>query len=366
LRLLVAAGGTGGHLYPGLAVAASFEQLSGGADVIFVGTEKGLESRLVPAAGYELEIVRAHPLRGGSFGRKLAGVAGLVGSFVDAARLLARVKPTVVFGVGAYVSGATLLMAAVERIPTLLLEPNAEPGLANRWLGPFVDEAACAFEETTRYFGRKAIVTGNPVRKDIAEVKELSPQTADGMRILVFGGSQGSRALNRAVTESLSLLAGDLSRLEITHQTGPKDEEWVRKAYEGHGIARFTVVSYIDGMAEAYERADLVVCRAGATTCAELASAGRPSLLVPLAIAGGHQEANAEAMASAGAAHVIKEKDLSPGAVAREIRDFLETPETRSDMAKRARSLARPDAADAVARRLLDLARPGSGKGTVA
>lgn len=366
VRLLVAAGGTGGHLYPALAVAASFQRLSGGAEVIFAGTERGLESRLVPQAGFPLELVRAHPLRGGSMGRKLAGVFGLFGSVIDAARLLGRTKPDVVFGVGAYVSGAVMLSASLKRIPTLLLEPNAEPGLANRWLGPFVDEACCQWQETTRYFGKKATVTGTPVRREIAAVAPLPLQTSDRMRILVFGGSQGSKVLNRAVTDTLPLLSADLPSLEITHQTGPRDLEWVRKAYEGHGEGQFSVVSYIDRMDEAYERADLVVSRAGATTCAEIACAGRPALLVPLTLAGGHQEKNAASMLSAGAARVLLEPDLSATALARELRELLAAPEERSKMADHARALARPDASDAVARRLLALARSRKAKGAAA
>jgi UDP-N-acetylglucosamine--N-acetylmuramyl-(pentapeptide) pyrophosphoryl-undecaprenol N-acetylglucosamine transferase len=361
LRLLVAAGGTGGHVYPALAVASSFLSLAKGAEVIFVGTARGLESRLVPEAGFPLELVRARPLRGGSLARRLSGVAGLFAGLVDALRLTGRVKPDVVFGVGAYVSGAVMLTAALRRIPTLLLEPNAEPGLANRWLGPFVDEAACAWEETTRYFGKKAIVTGNPVRPEIAAVAPLRAQTPDSLRILVFGGSQGSSVLNRALAESLPLLEVHREKLEITHQTGPKDLESVRLAYERHGLGTASVVTYIDDMSAAYERADLVVSRAGATTCAELACSGRPSILVPLALAGGHQERNAEMMAGAGAARVLRETTLDGAAIARELKDLLASPEERERMAARARALARPGAAEAVARRLVALARSGKG-----
>jgi len=357
LRLLVAAGGTGGHLYPAIAVAERFRDLAEGAEVIFVGTERGLESSIVPAAGFPLELVRAAPLRGGSLLRKLRGVQGLFFGLFDSVRLLKRFDPQIVMGVGAYVSGTLLLAAALKRIPTLILEPNAEPGLANRWLAPFVDEAACAWEETTRYFGKKGFVTGNPVRREIVEVLPLGPQTSKKMRVLIFGGSQGSAALNRAIEGSLSILSSELHRLDWVHQTGPRGLPSVREAYARHSV-RAQVVPYIERMHEAYEAADLVIARAGATTCAELACAGRGALLLPLPLAGGHQERNAEMMAGAGAARVLRESDLTPaisGRLAREILDLLNAPEERTRMAASARALARPDAADNVARRLLRL-----------
>lgn len=358
-RLLVAAGGTGGHLYPAIAVAERFRELSKGAEVIFAGTERGLETRIVPSAGFRLELLRAAPLRGGSLLRKIRGVEGLVLGFFDSVRLLRRFDPQVVMGVGAYVSGTLVLAAALKRIPTLILEPNAEPGLANRFLAPFVDEAACAWEETKPYFGKKGFVTGNPVRREIIDVAPLGPQTRDAMRVLVFGGSQGSRALNRAVTESLSVLTAQLHRLEWVHQTGSTDLEWVREAYARHG-ARAQVVPYIDAMHREYEAADLVLSRAGATTCAELACAGRGALLFPLGLAGGHQEKNAEMMARAGAARFLRESELTPERLARELHTLLDAPEERERMAASARALARPDAAENVARRLVELA---SGRG---
>lgn len=354
-RLLVAAGGTGGHLYPAIAVGERFRELSTGAEVIFAGTERGLETRIVPSAGFRLELLRAAPLRGGTLLRKIRGIEGVVLGLVDSVRLLRRLEPQVVMGVGAYVSGTLVLAAALKGIPTLILEPNAEPGLANRWLAPFVDEAACAWEETKRYFGKKGFVTGNPVRREITDVAPLGPQTRDVTRILVFGGSQGSTALNRAVTESLPPLAAELHRLEWVHQTGPRDLEWVREAHARHRT-RAQVVPYIDAMHQAYEAADLVLSRAGATTCAELACAGRGALLFPLPLAGGHQEKNAEMMANAGAARFLRESDLTPVRLSGEILALLDRPEERARMAASARRLAQPHAAENVARRLLDLA----------
>jgi len=351
--LLVAAGGTGGHLYPALAVADKYRELAGPSDITFVGTKRGLETRIVPKAGFPLELVRAEPLRGGTIGRKLKGLYGLVFGMVDAVRLVRRVRPRVVLGVGAYVSGTVLLTAALRGIPTMILEPNAEPGLANKWLAPFVDEAACAWQETTRYFRGKGFVTGNPVRQSVVDVPPLrEPSTT--MRVLAFGGSQGSRALNDALIESVPLLASVASRVKITHQTGPNDLERVRRAYEA-GAIDACATPYIDAMDEAYADADVVVARAGATTCAELAAAGRPAVLLPLSLAGGHQESNARLLSRAGAATMITSSDLSGEALASSLLRLLDAPDERARMAAQARGLARPDAAVDVARRLVRL-----------
>jgi UDP-N-acetylglucosamine--N-acetylmuramyl-(pentapeptide) pyrophosphoryl-undecaprenol N-acetylglucosamine transferase len=263
-------------------------------------------------------------------------------------------------GLGAYVSGTVLLTAALRGLPTLILEPNAEPGLANKWLGPFIDEAALAWEETSRHFGAKSIVTGNPVRQSIVDVPPLTEQTQGPvMRVLLFGGSQGSTILNRAMTGSLPLLADVSERLHIVHQTGPSDFESVRKAYEEHSVNGHAT-PYIDAMDEAYAQSDLVVSRAGATTCAELAASGRPAVLVPLPLAGGHQEANAAMLERAGAARTIRQSGLTPERLTEELVSLLEAPGQRLAMAANARSLARPDAAARVAERLVALSKGAS------
>ena len=354
-HLVVAAGGTGGHLYPALAVAERFRDLLEGARVTFIGTERGLESRIVPKAGFPLEYVRAQPLRGGSLLKKMKGVLAVIPAMIDARRILKKLRPSVVMGLGAYVSGTVLFTAALRGIPTLILEPNAEPGLANKWLGPFIDEAALAWEETTRYFGAKAVVTGNPVRQAIVDVPPLTEQ-AQGpvMRVLLFGGSQGSSILNRAMTDSLPLLADVSERLQILHQTGSSDFERVQRAYEESSV-NGRVIPYIDAMDEAYAGSNLVVSRAGATTCAELAASGRPALLVPLPLAGDHQEANANLLERAGAAHSIRQSELTPERLAQELVSLLGAPEKRLVMAAAARALARPDAGKKVAERLVAL-----------
>ena len=353
LRLLVAAGGTGGHLYPALAVARELEQRDSEAEVIFVGTRRGLEGKVVPQAGYPLEILRVDPLRGGSLLRKLKGFLQIGPAMIESSRLLRRVRPHVVMGVGGYVSGPLLAVAAVSGVPTLILEPNAEPGLTNRWLSSWVDAAALAWEETGRFFRGNGFVSGNPVREEIARVEFRPP--SESMHLLLFGGSQGSLALNRAMVEALTHLRSHRDRLRITHQTGEAGLEWVRTAYREEGwTARVEV--YLDAMAKEYADCDLVVSRAGATTCAELAAAGRGAILVPLPLAGDHQRANADAMARAGAAQVVPQEELTGENLARTIIDLLEDRTGRQRMAEAARELARPEAAGMIVDRLVELA----------
>jgi UDP-N-acetylglucosamine--N-acetylmuramyl-(pentapeptide) pyrophosphoryl-undecaprenol N-acetylglucosamine transferase len=256
-------------------------------------------------------------------------------------------------GVGGYVSGPLLAVAGISGVPTLVLEPNATPGLANRWLIPFVDAAALAWEETKKFFGPKSFVSGNPVREAITRVPPR-PAGAD-LQLLVFGGSQGSRVLNQAMVAALPHLEPMKDHLEVTHQTGEAELESVRAAYQQGGFSA-RVEPYLEEMEREYTGCDLVVSRAGATTCAELAAAGRPSILVPLPLAGGHQRDNAEMMVRAGAARLLAEEALSGESLARTILELQDEPERRQSMAKSARALARPEAARIIAERLLGLA----------
>lgn len=353
LRVLVAAGGTGGHLYPALAVVRELESERSDTEAIFVGTRRGLERRLVAEAGYSLELLRVEPLRGGSPLRKLKSLIALFLGVLDARRMLRRLRPHVVLGIGGYVSGPLLAMAALGGFPTLILEPNAVPGLANRWLARWVDDVALAWEETRSHFRGKGFVAGNPVRREIAAVPPELPDT--GLRLLVFGGSQGAHALNVAMAEALPHLHGVRARLSVVHQTGMADLESTRAAYRRAGMPA-KVETYLDEMAREYAASNLVLCRAGATSCAELAASGRPALLVPLPLAGGHQRHNAEMMERAGAARVIPQGELEGEMLARILVRLIEAPGDLRQMGERARALARPHAAGVIARRLLALA----------
>lgn len=351
-RLLVAAAGSGGHIYPGLAVARAFAE-AGPADIRFVGTASGLESRLVPRHGFDLELVEVPPIRGRSPFVLPRTSVRVLRSVAAMRRLLREFRPDVVFGTGGSVSGVAVFAARLLGIPSLILEPNAEPGYATRWSSPFASEVAVAWEATRRYFRRSTVVAGVPVRPEFFSV--APPPGANGtVCVLVTGGSQGASRLNRLVVDSLPALRERPGHLRITHQTGPAEESRVRDAYRDAGVEA-RVVAWLDDMPRAMEAADLVVGRAGAITCAELIAAGRPGLLVPAPVAGAHQQQNAAALADAGA--VLSLDEESSGAeFAAALRALADSPERRADMTKAARQLVRDRPAERLAARLHELA----------
>lgn len=358
VRLLIAAGGTGGHLYPGLAVLEALKARTD-VDALFVGTERGIEARVLPALGHSLTLVDVSPLNGVRGKALVSAMGKLPGAAVACARILARFRPHAVLGVGGYASGPVMAMAILARVPTAVVEPNAIPGLTHRWVGRFVDRAYVTYEETVRYFGKdRARVFGTPVRKVFLEAAR---QTRDGrtgrLHVLVTGGSQGARALNRVVPGAVAKLRASGMDFTVTHQTGPLDQETVAKEYIARGIDA-EVVGYITNLAEAMARADLVVCRAGAGTVAELCVVGRPALFVPLPTAADdHQTKNAQAMAARGAAECLAQRDLTEASLAERLERLLIEPDRLRTMGERARSLGRADAADKVAEDLLALLR---------
>jgi UDP-N-acetylglucosamine--N-acetylmuramyl-(pentapeptide) pyrophosphoryl-undecaprenol N-acetylglucosamine transferase len=350
--VLIAGGGTGGHVFPALAVAA--ELVAAGAAVEFAGTARGFEARLVPSAGYTLHTLPVRGLRGKSPIDLIRGGALLPIAFARAIALVGRLRPDAVLGVGGYASGPALAAAWCRRVPIALHEQNAIPGLTNQVLARLARIVAVSFEASRGSFARPVVVTGNPVRAAFFEIPPVLP--AVQIRLLIFGGSQGSRVINRAVAAALPLLAG--APLEIVHQTGEADLAEVRTPYAGSSFATARVVPFLDDMPAAFAAADLILSRAGATTSAELAAAGRGALLVPFAAAaGGHQEANARALVAAGAAEIMLERDLDGARLAARLRDLAGDPGRLADMGARARTLARPDAARDVARLVLGLVR---------
>ncbi|HUF46879.1 MAG TPA: undecaprenyldiphospho-muramoylpentapeptide beta-N-acetylglucosaminyltransferase [Vicinamibacterales bacterium] len=353
-RLLIAGGGTGGHLYPGLAVAHEVRRRHPGARVTFAGTARGIEARVVPREGFDLDCIRSAGLKGKSIASRVRGVAVLPRGVLDAWRVITARRPQIVVGVGGYSSGPVVLMAALRRIPTLVLEQNAVPGLTNRLLARWVSAAGVAFDEAASYFGRKAFVAGNPVRAEF-----LVPAGAAGAgvragtpRLLVVGGSQGARIVNAAMREAAPRLAAHDPVPSVVHQTGERDLSSVRGAYVTAGLPA-TAEAFLDPVAPAMAAADLVVCRAGATTLAELAALGRPALLVPFAAAtDDHQRKNAEVLRDAGAAEVILERDLSGEALAARIGSLLSDPSRLERMGEAMHRFARPDAAARIVDRL--------------
>ena len=354
LRVVIAGGGTGGHLYPGIAVARELRRRQPDAQITFAGTARGIEARVIPREGFELDTLRSVGLKGTSLAARLRGLLLIPLSAIDAWSILSRRTPNLVIGVGGYSSGPVVAIAALRRIPTLLLEQNAVPGLTNRLLAPAVSAAAVTFESTASFFGRRAIVTGNPVRSEFFEPSPAAPAIGPP-RILIFGGSQGAHAINMAMVEAAAQLAAHPGGMAITHQTGERDLELVRDGYRRAGLEA-RVEPFLFAMDREIKAADLVVCRAGATTIAELTAAGRPAVLVPLPTAADdHQRKNAEVLGAAGAAEVVEQTDLQGGSLAARIQALINTPDRLATMAAAARKLARPDAVRVIADKAIEL-----------
>jgi UDP-N-acetylglucosamine--N-acetylmuramyl-(pentapeptide) pyrophosphoryl-undecaprenol N-acetylglucosamine transferase len=348
--VLIAAGGTGGHLFPGLAVADEIVRRDPAARVVFAGTPRGLESRLVPRGGYQLELLPILPLNGVGLARMLKGLLALPWGLLRSAGLILRLRPAAVLGIGGYAGGPVTLLAALLGVRAVVLEPNARPGFTNRVLRPFVRAAACAYEEAQAAFGAKGVLTGNPVRGGFAAQPRKDHR--EPLALLAFGGSQGSRVLNQALVAALPHLPG-AGRLRIVHQTGPAMRDEVEAAYRAAGRAA-EVVPFLDDMERRFGEADLVVSRSGATTCAELTAAGKAAVLVPFALAADdHQRTNARALAAAGAAVVLEERDLSGESLADAVRALVDEPTRIAAMEEAARRIGRPDAAARVADLLL-------------
>jgi UDP-N-acetylglucosamine--N-acetylmuramyl-(pentapeptide) pyrophosphoryl-undecaprenol N-acetylglucosamine transferase len=359
LRVVVAGGGTGGHLYPGIAVARELVRREPEAQISFAGTKRGIESRVIPREGFPLDVLRSVGIRGASPVAYAKGVALIPLSLADAWRILSRRTPDVVVGVGGYSSGPVVVAAVLRRIPTLLLEQNAVPGLTNRSLARLVDAAAVTFEETVTYFGRRGFVTGNPVRAEFLESSDDAAGTSahrGATRVLIFGGSQGAHAINMAMVEAAPKLAARHGGLAITHQTGERDLEHVRDSYRKSGL-QARVEPFLFTMDREIKIADFVVSRAGATTLAELTAAGKPAVLIPLPTAADdHQRKNAEVLARAGAAEVLEQRMLTGDRLAERILALASDVGRRQAMGRAARTLAKPHAARDIADRVLVLA----------
>ena len=356
MKVMIAAGGTGGHIYPGIAVANEILRRDASSEVLFVGTSRGLETKIVPENGFQLALIHSVGLKNVGVKGKIKGLMTLPRSFIEARRLLKEFRPSVVVGAGGYVSGPVLMMAVVMGVPTLVMDSNALPGFTNRRLAKFVDRAALTFQEALPFFGKKGTVTGNPVRKEFFEVKpkERNGQTS----VLVFGGSQGARAINNAMIGALDHLNGTRETMRVVHQTGEADFEKVRTAYSDHGWESADVRPYISDMMHEFERANILICRAGATTCAEIAAAGKAAIMIPLPTAADdHQRKNAEAMQNAGAAKMIIQDQLSPEGLASALAELSNSPETIAKMEHAAKNLSREDAAGATVDIIEELAR---------
>lgn len=355
MRVVIAAGGTGGHIYPALAIANQLKS-SYGAQILFVGTPRGLESRLVPPAGYKLSLIQVGQFNQVSLVTKLRTLLDLPLSVMHCRKLLHDFRPHVVIGVGGYASGPAMAAAILGRIPTLAVEPNAYPGMANRMVGKWVRAAAINFEAAAKYF-RNPQVTGIPVRADFFR---LAPRPNGGTpHLLVFGGSQGARALNILMPQIVAQLLEAVPGLTVLHQAGAKHADTTLAAYFASGAPsnRWQVLDFLDDMPKRFEAADLVLSRSGASTVAELAAAGKPSLLVPFPqSADDHQRKNAEAFVEAGASRMILESKLTPALLLETLTGMLKDREALKLMSPRVRSLAHADATQRIASMVAELA----------
>ncbi|MGA8301809.1 MAG: undecaprenyldiphospho-muramoylpentapeptide beta-N-acetylglucosaminyltransferase [Terriglobales bacterium] len=344
MRVIIAGGGTGGHVIPALAIAQQLRKQFG-AELLFIGTARGIETRLVPQAGFPLELIRVGALKNVSLMTRAKTMFDLPRALWTSGRIVSDFRPDVVIGVGGYASGPAMLAAIRRRIPTLAFEPNAVPGFANRMVARFVSAAAVHFEETAEYF-RNARVTGVPVREAFFGIPE---KPAGPPVLLVFGGSQGAHAINQAMIESLPGLRAKVPALHIIHQTGERDYPSVQTAYQNAGISS-EVHKFIDDMPGTFTRSDLLVCRSGASTVGEITAAGKPAIFVPFPrAADDHQNKNARALESAGAAVVVEESNLEAAYLVETIVALLSDRARLRAMSEAARSLAHPKAVQDIA-----------------
>ncbi|PIF02933.1 MAG: undecaprenyldiphospho-muramoylpentapeptide beta-N-acetylglucosaminyltransferase [Desulfococcus sp.] len=362
-RLIIAGGGTGGHLFPGIAVSDELRRQYPESSVLFVSTGRPVERRILDNAGYPLAVIPARGIKGMRIWAGIKAVAAAAAGVCASLRLLWDWKPDMVLGVGGYSSGPVVLAARILGIPAALHEQNRRPGITNRILARLVNRVYTSFdpEPFERICGKspdKILRTGNPVRREIARLREapdtdaaaVPPRNPDRFHLLILGGSQGAKAVNAAVPEAVSLLPpDDREMLSICHQTGEADRETVAAAYEMHGAAA-EVHAFLTDMAGRYAAADLVICRAGATTLAELTAAGKAALFIPFPhAADDHQTENARFLADNGAADMLAESELTPAALAERLRHWLGRPEDRRGMAEKAAAFGMPDAAAVIA-----------------
>jgi UDP-N-acetylglucosamine--N-acetylmuramyl-(pentapeptide) pyrophosphoryl-undecaprenol N-acetylglucosamine transferase len=353
MRAILAGGGTGGHVIPAIAIAQELQK-SYRSQILFIGTHRGIESRLVPQAGFQLRLIKVGALNQVSLATRLKTLAGLPLAVWDARRMLAEFGPDIVIGVGGYASGPAMLAAVLRKIPTLAFEPNVVPGFANRAIAGMVSGAAVHFAETADYF-RHAEVTGVPVRQAFFEVGPRPPGVGNPT-LLVFGGSQGAGAINQVMVQCVTALLARLPALYIIHQTGERDYNRTQAAYQRAGAAA-EVHRFISDMPAFFARADLVLCRSGASTVAEVAAAGKPAVFIPFPrAADDHQRVNAQVLERAGAAVVLEETKLDEVWLVDTIGALLQDPERLKRMRQAARSLAHPQAARDIARMAARLA----------
>jgi len=342
MKLLIAGGGTGGHVFPAIAVAQEWLSRGNEREVVLVGTQRGIEMKLVPQAGLPLETLRVAGLKGKGGATLIKNVAMLGPAMLDARRVLRKHKPVAAFGVGGYAAGPMMLSTWLARVPNIIFEPNAEPGLTNKLLAKLSKRVAVGYEISTLRWGKKAALTGCPVRAEFFSI--ASRPLEKPVHLLITGGSQGALPINRTFVDAMDRLATRKNELAIVHQTGERDYNAVRTAYARREI-NAEVVPFLTNMAGRFAWADIIVCRGGAITAAEVAAAGRAAIFIPFGAAtDSHQLRNAQEMQRAGAGRLITENELTAERLTGEIFSLLDQPEQIEKQARAARALARPAA----------------------
>lgn len=361
MKIVLAGGGTGGHLFPGIAIAEEFMRNNSSTKVVFFGTERGIEASIVPREGYPIKFLRAEGVVGKSVLKTLKAVLKMIFSASDSYHLLKEVRPDALIGLGGYASFAPVLVGSLMSVPTAIMEQNSVPGLANKFLGRIADIICVTYHESISFFPKnKTFITGNPVRKGIVDAKrdhayELFGLERGKFTIFIFGGSSGARKINSVVCGAFTYLHDLRDKIQFLHQTGKDDFETVRETYRKWGFSG-TVTAFMHQMPEAYAAADLVISRAGATTLAELTAVGRPSILIPYPYAAGrHQEMNAQRLSEMGAARIILDHELDSETLSRNIRELYENAAVRTEMERSSRSLGKPDAAQRVVEIVMSL-----------
>ena len=344
--MIIAGGGTGGHLFPGIAIAEEFLRRDRDDRILFVGTDRGIEKRILGDLGYSLQTIDVAGVKGRGWKKSLAALFRIPGSLIQSFRIIRRFSPDLVVGVGGYASGPAVLTACLMGVPTAIAEQNALPGLTNRILGKVVDRIFVSFAQTGRWFhAGKVVVSGNPIRQAFFSEQNAPERQGRPFTLLIFGGSQGAHAVNRAVTEALDDLAPVRDDLYIIHQTGSQDRDEVARTYRAKGVTA-EVLPFITDMAAAYRKADLLICRAGATSIAEITAAGKTAILIPFPFAvEDHQTGNAEVLVQAGAAEMIPERELTGARLAASVKRYYDHPELLRDMEARSAGLGNVRAA---------------------
>lgn len=358
MKIMIAGGGTGGHLFPGIAIAEAFLKKERENEVLFVGTERGLEKRVLKELGYPLETLDIEGIKGRSWKRSIQAAFKIPGSMMQAYKIIKKYSPHIVIGVGGYASGPAVLTAHFMGIKTAVAEQNALPGVTNRILSKFVDKIFLSFPDRGQWFpAAKSVVTGNPIRASFAAAPErLKKIAGKPFQILIFGGSQGAHAINMAVLDAAAALEGSREKIKFVHQTGEKDVREIRDAYKRLNM-NAEVYPFIMDMAKAYGEADLIICRAGATSVAEITAMGKAAIFVPFPFAiHDHQTKNAEILVHAEAAMMIPEKDLSGHQLAKTIERLIDDPVLIDDMENKAKALGNFRAADDVAEACIKIA----------